>query len=191
MEHEQAEWDRAELVRGIRNADSAVLDRLIDEHQHRLFRYLLVLSGNQGLAEDLFQETWLRVLERGAQYDGRWRFEAWLFTIARNLLIDHVRRKKAASLDELMDPDEGSHRFEPAAGDASALDQVLAGEAGERVARALARLPPTYREVLLLRFEEDLALADIAKVVSVPLSTAKSRLYRGLEALRSVLEKSG
>lgn len=190
MEHDRAEQDGDELARGVRNADPAVLDRLIEQYQHRLFRYLVVLSGNHAAAEDLFQETWLHVIDRRAQYDGRWRFDTWLFTIARNLFIDRVRRKTAASLDALIDPEEG-RGFEPAAGDPSPFDDALAAEQGERVGRALTRLPAAYREVLALRFQEELALVDIARVVNVPLSTVKSRLYRGLAALRRSFEEMG
>jgi RNA polymerase sigma-70 factor (ECF subfamily) len=192
MEHDQAEPDRTEIARGIRDADPGVIDRLIDHHQHRLFAYLVLVSGNRAVAEDLFQETWLRVLERGAQYDGRWSFGSWLFSIARHLFIDHLRRNAPASLESLTDPDpDDGGRFEPPAGGDSPLDHVMAGEQGERVARALAGLPAAYREVVVLRFHEDLALAEIARVVNVPLSTVKSRLYRGLEALRRLLQEMG
>jgi RNA polymerase sigma-70 factor (ECF subfamily) len=190
MDQDQAEPDRTEIARGIRHADPAVIERLIAQYQHRLFGYLVLVSGSPPVAEDLFQETWLRVLERRAQYDARWSFGSWLFSIARHLFIDHLRRKAPASLDALLDPDEGG-RFEPAAGDDSPLDAVVAGEQGERVARALAQLPAAYREVLVLRFHEELALAEITNVVKVPLSTVKSRLYRGLDALRRLLEEMG
>lgn len=190
MEHDQAEEDRRSFGRAIHDADPGVLDRLIEEHQHRLFRYLVVVSGDHSLAEDLFQETWLRVLDRRAQYDSRWRFDSWLFGIARNLFIDHVRRKAPDSLDALTDPGEGCG-FEPAAGDPSPFDRVAAGEQRERVARALARLPPAYREVLVLRFQDDFSLADIARVLDAPVSTVKSRLYRGMDAFRRLVDVTG
>ena len=72
--------------------DPELLDRLIEEYQHRLLRYLLFLCSNREVAEDLFQETWIRVLVRGAQFNGRSRFDTWLFTIARNLVIDLSRK---------------------------------------------------------------------------------------------------
>src|SRR5947209_19990501 len=78
--------ERQALVRGLRQRDPELLDRLIEQYQYRLFRYLVFLTGDRERAEDFFQETWVRVLERGYQYDVRFKFEAWLFTIARNLV---------------------------------------------------------------------------------------------------------
>src|SRR5215471_1717260 len=99
--------DREKLALGLRRGDPDVLDALLEEYQHRLFRYLLSITGNRAMAEDLFQETWLRVLERGSQFRPQWKFEVWLFSIARHLAIDLARRKRGTSLDALMDTEEG------------------------------------------------------------------------------------
>jgi RNA polymerase sigma-70 factor (ECF subfamily) len=181
------EHDRANLARGLRRGDPGILDGLIEKYQHRLFRYLLSLTGNRTIAEDLFQETWLHVLERGHQYREQWKFEVWLFSIARHLVIDLARRKKSYSLDEMMDPEEG-RGFEPSAGQPSPFEQLLSGEQSERIARVLSRIPAAYREVLLLRFHEELELEELAAILKAPLSTVKSRLYRGLDTLRKEIE---
>jgi len=177
------ELEQAALAASLRGRDPDVLDGLIEQYQHRLFRYLLSITGHRATAEDLFQETWLRVLERGHQYRGQFKFESWLFGIARHLAIDLARRKKSGSLDELMDPEEGQG-FVPPDSNPSPVQQLLDGEERERIARGLAAIAPAYREVLLLRFQEDLPLQEIAEIIQAPLSTAKSRLYRGLDALR-------
>src|SRR5216684_886352 len=78
--------DTKSLALGLRRRDPELLDALIEQYQYRLFRYLLYITGNCERAEDFFQETWIRVLERGHQYDGRSKFEAWLFSIARHLV---------------------------------------------------------------------------------------------------------
>ncbi|HWU40252.1 MAG TPA: sigma-70 family RNA polymerase sigma factor, partial [Candidatus Acidoferrum sp.] len=90
-----------DVARGLRSRDPEVLDRLIERFQYRLFRYLLYLAGSREVAEDLFQETWVRVLEKGHLYNGKSRFDTWLFAIARNLFIDLVRRRSPMSLDQL------------------------------------------------------------------------------------------
>src|SRR5215471_19216626 len=100
--------DTRSIARGLKQRDPELLDLLIEQYQFRLFRYLLHLTGNRERAEDFFQETWLRVLERGHQCDGKWKFEAWLFAIARNLVLDWHRRKKPQSLDSLGHDDEQS-----------------------------------------------------------------------------------
>jgi RNA polymerase sigma-70 factor (ECF subfamily) len=178
------------LARALRSRDPEVIDLLIERYQYRLYRYLLLLTGNRQVAEDIFQETWIRVLERGYQYDGGSTFEPWLFVIARNLVIDRLRRTKPImSLDGLMDPGEAGGRREiPAVRADSPVEHAEKQEEREQIAAALDRLPAAHREVLLLRFHEDLALEEIATVVSAPLSTVKSRLYRGLEMLRKLLE---
>jgi RNA polymerase sigma-70 factor, ECF subfamily len=158
-----------------------------------LFRYLVFLTGDRERAEDFFQETWVRVLERGHQYDVRFKFEAWLFTIARNLVIDWQRQKKMSSLDTLMDQSEGSGPvYEPADEKCeSPLGLLLQGEAQEQMQAVLAQLPATNREVLLLRFQEELQLDEIARIQATPISTVKSRLYRGLEELKRLIGGGG
>jgi RNA polymerase sigma-70 factor (ECF subfamily) len=181
------EQERAKLAQGLRRGDPRLLDVLIQEYQHRLFRYLLSVTGNRATAEDVFQETWLHVLERGHRYRAQWKFEVWLFSIARHLVIDIARRKKGVSLDELMDPEEGL-KFEPSTAEPSPFEQVLAAEESGRMEQVLARIPAAYREVLTLRFQEELALEEMATIIKAPLSTVKSRLYRGLETLRQHIE---
>jgi RNA polymerase sigma-70 factor (ECF subfamily) len=177
------------VARGLRRRDPELLESLIAQYEYRLYRYLLYLSGSPETARDLFQETWLRVLARGHQYDGVTRFEAWLFSIARHLVIDLRRRKQMPSLDSMLDPSETGPGWEPQASDAaSPLAQFSGHEQAERLGAALDRLLPVYREVLLLRFQEELSLEEIADVIKVPLSTVKSRLYRGLSAARELLE---
>jgi RNA polymerase sigma-70 factor (ECF subfamily) len=179
--------DTKTLVQGLRQRDPEVLDRLIEQYQYRLFRYLLYITGNTERAQDFFQETWIRVLERGHQYDGKFKFESWLFTIARNLVIDWQRQKKAVSLDSLTDPEEG-RGFEIVDEKAdSPLHLLLQTESQERVQASLQQLSPPYREVLLLRFQEEMQLDEIARIQATPISTVKSRLYRGLEALKGLL----
>jgi len=181
--------DAQALARALKNREPELLDRLIEQYQFRLFRYLLHLTGSQERAEDFFQETWLRVLERGHQYDGKWKFEAWLFAIARNLVLDWHRRKKPQSLESLAGPDE-----DPAAFDVkddkseTPLEQVLHAEAASGVQLGLQKVPAVYREVLVLRFQEEMQLDEIAGVTGANLSTVKSRLYRGLEALKNCMQ---
>lgn len=187
---EQAQQANAAIAAGLRRRDPDLLEQLIELYQHRLFRYLLFLTGNRDLSQDLFQETWLRVLERGSQYNGRARFGTWMFTIARNLMIDNTRKKVMVSLDEVSDPDarcEAEKPMEIAADAPSPFDHFLSREQAARVSRALVGLHPLYREVLVLRFHEELSLEEISQVSRAPLSTVKSRLYRGMAALKPAL----
>ena len=181
------ESEASAIARGLRRRDPDLLDRLIEQYQHRLLRYLIYLSGNRELAEDLFQETWIRVLERGHQYDGRHEFSTWLYAVARNLTIDYLRKNHPVSLDGLMD-DEEHVPFEPADSRPMAWEVVQQHEQAERIGTALVSIPAEYRETVVLRFQEGLALDEIAAVTGAPLGTVKSRLYRGLNMLMSRLK---
>ena len=179
--------DTKSIARGLKQRDPELLDALIEQYQYRLFRYLVHLTGNRERAEDFFQETWVRVLERGHQYDGKWKFEAWLFTIARNLILDWHRRKKPQSLEALGGPeDETAFDVKDEKG-ATPLETFLSEEQREGIQASLTKIPVVYREVLVLRFQEEMQLEEIAGVLSTPVSTVKSRLYRGLEALRGAM----
>ena len=179
-----------EIARGLRRHDPDLLDELISRYQYRLPRYLWTLTGNREAAEDLFQETWIRVLEKGHQYDPRWRFEAWLFSIARNLAIDFLRRRQPESLEALLHPDyRGEAREWADHESATPFEAAAAGEQSKHVRGILRRLSPDAREVLVLRFQEDMNLDEIAEVVKAPVPTVKSRLYRGLQAFRYQMEK--
>src|SRR6202048_4227379 len=102
----QVQSENAAIAHGLKRQNPELLDELIELYQHRLLRYLLFLTGKREVAEDLFQETWMRVLLRGAQYNGKARFDTWLFTIARNLVIDLSRKRTMASLDEMSEGDD-------------------------------------------------------------------------------------
>ena len=185
----QAQSANAEIAARFRRHDPDLIEQLIELYQHRLFRYLLFLTGNRDQSQDLFQETWLRVLERGSQYNGRARFDTWMFAIARNLMLDQARKRGTVSLDEAMDP-ENARPLELAADSPSPFDHFQSRQQAERVGQALLGLHPLYREVLVLRFHEEMSLEEIARVSSAPLSTVKSRLYRGIAALKPVLDRS-
>jgi RNA polymerase sigma-70 factor (ECF subfamily) len=176
--------DNAAIMAGLKRQDPELLHHLIGLYQHRLFRYLLFLTGKREVAEDLFQETWMRVLVRGGQYNGKARFDTWLFTIARNLVIDLSRKRTMVSLDEMNGSGEDDRPYEVATDGPTPLDLLQTQESSAEVAAVLLRLEPSYREVLVLRFHEELSLEEIAAVTAAPLSTVKSRLYRGLAALK-------
>ncbi len=187
----QVERENAAIARGLKRQDPELLDHLIETYQHRLMRYLMFLTSRREVAEDLFQEVWIRVLRRGSQYNGKARFDTWIFTIARNLVIDLSRKRTMASLDEMREgcDDSDARPFEIVQEGPSPLEQFQYRENASEVAAVLLTLEPAYREVLTLRFHEEMSLEEIATMTGAPLSTVKSRLYRGLAALKPELLK--
>jgi RNA polymerase sigma-70 factor, ECF subfamily len=180
------ESDTQQIALGLRRGDVVVLEALVEQYQYRLVRYLIYLLGRRDGVDDLVQETWLRVLERGGSYDGRSRFEPWLFRVARNIALDVMRKRQNVSLNS--DDDDGGVRPSPASGEPSPYTLAARTEDAERLAHSLQTLEPVYREVLVLRFQEDLSLQEISTIVGAPVSTVASRIYRGLARLRPHFE---
>jgi len=166
--------DVSEAAR-LRTGDTQALAATVGRYQHRLYRYFIRLVRDRATADDLFQQTWLQVVRQIHRYDPSRSFDTWLFAIAHNAAIDLLRRRTGEVLEDYpaRTPD--------------ALDRLIAGERAASVAAAMEKLPAAYREVLTLRFEEGMKLEEIAAVTGAPLSTIKSRVQRGLEALRRML----
>lgn len=188
----EAQWGAAvsfesELTR-LRGGDVEAAATLMERYQHRLYRYLLRIVRQPGTAEDLFQQTWLRVMERIRSYDPQRSFEGWLFALARNLAIDPLRRYRPESLDEPLPSGDSQVELIAGAG-MGALEQLLAQERADWLAESVAGLPLVFREVLTLRFEEEMKLEEISAVLGLPLGTVKTRLHRALKHLRRTLEE--
>lgn len=173
-------------ILAVQCGDPDAFASLLSHYQNRLYRYLLRWVHEPATADDLFQQTWMRVLEHIHSYDPGRNFDAWLFAVARNIAIDHLRRRQpAVSLDE---PREDSRPLSAdlASDTPGALEMVLTSERAERVQKAMASQPPLFREILSLRFEEEMKLEEIAQVLGIPLGSVKSRLSRALEHMRTV-----
>jgi RNA polymerase sigma-70 factor (ECF subfamily) len=167
----------------LRRGDPGAFDALLNRYQNRLFRYLVRLIGNSTQAEDLFQQTWLKVMTGIHRYDERRPFEPWLFSIARHLAIDHLRRVSPESLDEPSptgEPRVASLKAE----EPGNLERLLDRERRGFLERKLQELPALYREAVTLRFEEEMTFEEMALVLQAPVSTVKSRVQRALTTLR-------
>ena len=168
------------------SGDTEVIARLVERYQHRLYRYLLRLVSRPSTAEDLFQQTWMRVIERMRHYDPRRSFEGWLFAVAHNLAIDHLRRRQPESLDEPLPSGETQSDLTRSS-NPGALELLLSKERASGVLDAVSELPLAFREVITLRFEEEMKLEEIATVLALPMGTVKTRLHRAMKALRLIL----
>jgi RNA polymerase sigma-70 factor (ECF subfamily) len=161
-----------------------MVDELILQYQHRLMRYLVFQTGNRELAEDLFQETWMRVLTRGAQFRGDSQFVTWLFSIARNLVLDMRRRvPPSTSFEEITET--GDERWMNLLNQPSAFDHCASIEDARLLKRVFPSLSADQREVILLRFQQEMPFDQIAAATHAPVSTVKARLYRGLALLKT------
>jgi RNA polymerase sigma-70 factor, ECF subfamily len=156
------------------------LRRLYHSYERRLYGFGLRLLGEPGLAEELVQETWVRLWQSAPRFDpDRGTVRAFLFTIARRVAVDLYRRPSSRRL--------GAEQEDAGAVEAAA-DQVLLAVT---VRDAMESLSPAHREVLELVYDEDLKLADVAERLDVPLGTVKTRAHHALRGLRRALEERG
>jgi RNA polymerase sigma-70 factor (ECF subfamily) len=189
-----------ELLASYQQGDAGAFERLLRRHRGPLLTFLVRMLGDRERAEDLAQETFMRLVRGAAGWQEKARFKTWLYTIARNLCVDQSRRDKFRRTESLdaRAPGDGQ-----ADGDGPALiEQVAGGEAGpERgaesarlrpvLARALAALPEEQREVFVLREQAGVPFKEIAVMVGVNENTVKSRMRYALEGLRKHLEAAG
>ena len=170
--------DEAALVAGLRCGDAAAFDRVYELYRPRLFAFLLRLSRRRTVAEDLLDETWLRLVGHAASLRPDTRLAAWLFTVARNLYWTH---RRSSLLEEAVTAELLTLWPSP-------FDLASTGELGRRVEKALATLPPQHREVLLLVGYEGLTPTEAAAVCRVTPEALRQRLARARAALADALD---
>lgn len=175
----------AELIQRLQQGDASAFDELFERHQRPLLAYAAGILRDRGLAEDVVQDAFLRLVRCREQLDPARGVSAWLYRVARNRAIDLARKRKHEVLDEDagMVAETRGHRMSPHRPD---LDMVAMEEA-RAVRAALETLPETERDVLQLRFFGDLAFREIAETVRRPLGTVLWQAHRGLGRLRELL----
>jgi len=182
------------LMVAYQNGDVRAFELLLTRHRKPVFNFILRYVGLRETAEDLLQETFLRVIKGAEAYQRQAKFTTWLYTIARNLCVDQSRRakhRKAQSLDAPMNNSaESGTLLDVVAASGIASDrQAINKELQVRLHAALARLSEEQREVFLMREFLDMPFKDIADVVGVPENTVKSRMRYALEKLRLELDE--
>jgi RNA polymerase sigma-70 factor (ECF subfamily) len=182
----------ARVLRG----DERAFSLLVARYERPLFALFARLLDDRQWAEDLCQDTFLRIYQRAEEYDPTRPFSTWLYTIATRLGIDALRRRKkaAALFTSLDDQSRGKEGGQP-------LGETLSGserdpgielekkEAEMRVRKALATIPPEARLVLILRHYQELSYQEISTVLDCPMGTVKSRLHYAVHSLRAALQK--
>ena len=164
-----------------KDGDIAAFEMLYKRHNDALYRYLLRLSLNPATAEDLFQETWQKIINARTSYRPTARFSTYLFRVAHNCFVDHFRRTRRLGEVTEKDPDARVH---PGESLESSTERSLARR---RLRSALADIPAEQRDVYLLYEEAGLGIDDIALVTGVNRETAKSRLRYAVKKLKLAL----
>ncbi len=167
---------------------------LIKRYERPVFSLVFRMVGNRELAEDLTQDTFVKVLSHLERYRSDFKFSSWIFKIANNVAIDHLRKKQLDTISIDGSPysetpdDVESSRFDIADDAEDALDEIEARELGSSIERAIAGLRPEYRACILLRHVEDRSYEEIAAALDLPLGTVKTYIHRARHQLREALE---
>jgi RNA polymerase sigma-70 factor (ECF subfamily) len=181
-----------QLLQDYREGDAAAFRQLIERHHEELLRFLVRLTGDRQAAEDVFQEAFLQVHLSADTFDPARRFKPWLFTIAANKGRDYIRKRGRRHEVDLAAP-IGSAGEKAGEGGNSFIDlmeidipapeeQLDARERDDLVQRAIDRMSPTLKEILLLAYFQRLSYAQIADELQIPLGTVKSRLHAAVAA---------
>ena len=182
-----------EIVARARAGEEAAYRELIRRYERPIFSLLFRMVRDRELAEDLAQETFVKALNAIESYRPEFKFSSWIFKIANNAAIDHLRRRELDTLSL----DGSPHAETPEAIEATALqigdrqetplDAVESKELGGAIEAAIARLRPEYRSCILLRHVEGRAYEEIAEILSLPLGTVKTYIHRARNELRVAL----
>jgi RNA polymerase sigma-70 factor (ECF subfamily) len=176
-----------ELILRAQRGDGAAFGDLVRRTQDRVFNLAFRMTGDRDMAADVTQDAFLRAFRSLGKLREPGRFSSWLLKIVSNLSLDALSARGTVSLDALLE--EGDEHLPVSGSDpVDALEGVIADEA---IAAALDKVPPVYRQVLVLRHIEDLPYERIAEILDIPLGTVKTRLFRGREQLRAFLTEGG
>jgi RNA polymerase sigma-70 factor (ECF subfamily) len=182
-----------EVVAQARDGREAAYRELIRRYERPVFSLVLRMVRDRQLAEDLSQETFIKALNAIGSYRPEFKFSSWIFKIANNAAIDHLRRRELDTLSL----DGAPHAATPEEIEATALqvgdkgetplEELEARELGSAIERAIAQLRPEYRACILLRHVEGLAYEEIAQSLDLPLGTVKTYIHRARHELRDLL----
>jgi len=167
---------------------------LISRYQRPVYSLIYRMVRDNETAEDLAQETFIKVLNHIDRYRPEFKFSSWLFKIANNITIDHLRRRQLDTISIEGSPDAVTGESMRAtavtvkSGGESPLEELESRELGAAIEAAIARLRPEYRACIILRHVEDYSYDEIAEIVKLPLGTVKTYIHRARQELREHLE---
>ncbi len=184
-----------EVVALARKGSEAAYRELLTRYERPVFSLVFRMVRDRETAEDLSQETFVKVLNNLDRYSPEFKFSSWLFKIANNLTIDHLRRRRIDTISIEGAPDAVTAESARAtsiavvSGDESPLEELESKELGTAIERAIGKLRPEYRACIMLRHVEDKSYEEIAEIVKLPLGTVKTYIHRARHELRAALDE--
>lgn len=184
------------VVEQARKGSEAAYRELLTRYERPVFSLIFRMVRDRETAEDLAQETFIKVLNNLDRYSPEFKFSSWLFKIANNLTIDHLRRRRVDTISIEGAPDAVTAESAKAtsisvvSANESPLEELESRELGTAIERAIGKLRPEYRACIMLRHVEDKSYEEIAEIVKLPLGTVKTYIHRARHELRAALEDS-
>jgi len=178
----------AELVRKYVNGDERSLEILINRYRHKLFGYIMNKVKDKFLAEDLFQDVFIKVIHtlKEGQYNEEGRFGSWLMRIAHNMIIDHFRKLKR---NKTQYDTEDFSMFDILPAGFTAEDDMIHSQTVDKIRRLIRELPEEQRQVLEMRIYDNIPFKDIAEMQEISINTALGRMRYALINLRKMMER--
>lgn len=177
--------DQEHIIARARRGDADAFEQLVEAYRNQVFRLALRMCGNEADADEVAQEAFLSAWKGLPNFRGESRFSTWLYQLTTHAAIDLLRREKrqaaAEDIDGITAADDGP----------SPQQQAERAETRREVRSALMQLPEEYRQVLLLRFMQELSYEEIGQALKLPAGTVKSRLNRAKAQLKDILSRSG
>ncbi|UUZ97648.1 RNA polymerase sigma factor SigW [Paenibacillus sp. P25] len=179
------------LAKLARTGDRVAFEELVELYKDKIYHLAYRMLHNGHEAEEIVQETFLRVYTNLERYDESQKFSTWIYRIGTNLCIDRLRKRKPSySLDAEMNDGEGTDWYSMLPSQEETPDeQLVLSETQTQIRESIDTSPEKYKAVVILRYLQDLSLQEISDVLSMPVTTIKTRLHRGRDFLRKKLEK--
>lgn len=179
-----------ELIRGLILGQSAAFEQLAAQYERPLINFIAAYVGDLAAAEDLYQETFVRVIRSISDYRPEAGLATWIYTIARNLALDHLRRRKRrreVSLARSEGPEEANVIYLDRRSSAAPEAAPEAAERSDKLLRSMQRLSPKKREAVVLRFFSDMNYDEMSRLLETPVGTLKFRVHEALHDLSGLL----
>jgi RNA polymerase sigma-70 factor (ECF subfamily) len=180
-----------ELIQRFIKGEQSCFDQIIRRHKNKVFAYISLYIRDQALAEDLFQDTFMKVFQsvKAGKYQDNGKFISWVMRIAHNLIIDHFRRIK--QMNTVSNDDYESDLFNSKKlADATVEDDIIRRQIQKDVRKMIARLPDDQREVVILRHYAGLSFKEIAEITEVSINTALGRMRYALINMRKLMQEN-
>jgi RNA polymerase sigma factor (sigma-70 family) len=179
-----------ELIQRFINGETSCFDQIINRHKNKVFAYISLYIRDQAFAEDLFQDTFMKVIQsvRAGKYQDNGKFISWVMRIAHNLIIDHFRRIK--QMNTISNDDYESDLFNSKKlCDSNVEDDMISKQIQKDVRKMISFLPDDQREVVILRHYAGLSFKEIAELTDVSINTALGRMRYALINMRKLIEE--